>query len=30
MTGVELIGLVAAAGLLVYLLAALPKPEWVS
>ena len=30
MTGVELIGLVAAAGLLVYLLAALLKPEWFS
>ena len=30
MSGVELIGLIAAAGLLVYLLAALLKPEWFS
>ena len=28
MTGVELIGLIAAAALLLYLLAALLKPEW--
>ena len=28
MTAVELVALVAAAGLLVYLLAALLKPEW--
>jgi K+-transporting ATPase KdpF subunit len=28
MTAVELIGLVAAAGLLAYLFAALLKPEW--
>jgi K+-transporting ATPase KdpF subunit len=30
MNGVELLGLIAAAGLLVYLLAALLKPEWFS
>jgi K+-transporting ATPase KdpF subunit len=30
MSGVELVGLVAAAALLVYLLAALLKPEWFS
>ena len=30
MTGVELIGLIAAAALLLYLLAALLKPEWFS
>jgi K+-transporting ATPase KdpF subunit len=30
MSGVELVGLLAAAGLLVYLLAALLKPEWFS
>jgi K+-transporting ATPase KdpF subunit len=30
MTGVELVGLIAAAALLVYLLAALLKPEWFS
>jgi K+-transporting ATPase KdpF subunit len=28
MSGVELVGLVSAAGLFVYLLAALLKPEW--
>ncbi|MCZ2341298.1 MAG: potassium-transporting ATPase subunit F [Bacteroidales bacterium] len=28
MTATELIGLLAAVGLLVYLLAALVKPEW--
>ncbi len=28
MTGVELIGLLIAAGLLVYLTVALLKPEW--
>jgi K+-transporting ATPase KdpF subunit len=30
MSGVEWVGLVAAAALLVYLLAALLKPEWFS
>ena len=30
MTGVELIGLLAASALLVYLFAALLKPEWFS
>ncbi len=30
MTGVELIGLLTAAGLLAYLLVALLKPEWLS
>jgi K+-transporting ATPase KdpF subunit len=30
MSGVELVGLIAAAALLVYLLAALLKPEWFS
>jgi K+-transporting ATPase KdpF subunit len=30
MSGVELVGLITAAGLLVYLLAALLKPEWFS
>ena len=30
MSGVELIGLIAAASLRVYLLAALLKPEWFS
>jgi K+-transporting ATPase KdpF subunit len=30
MSGVEIIGLVTAAGLLVYLTVALLKPEWFS
>jgi K+-transporting ATPase KdpF subunit len=30
MSGVELVGLIAAAALLVYLFAALLKPEWFS
>lgn len=30
MSGVDLIGLVAAVGLLVYLAAAMLKPEWFS
>jgi K+-transporting ATPase KdpF subunit len=30
MTAVELVALIAAAGMLVYLLAALLKPEWFS
>ena len=30
MSGIELIALLAAAGLLVYLLVALLKPEWFS
>jgi K+-transporting ATPase KdpF subunit len=28
MTGIELVGLVVAAGLMVYLLLAFLKPEW--